>query len=132
MPSIARRPAISLFGAMSYEMSAHWTLGEPIIILVRNKLLSVVLLAMASSRASSEHELWGWETFLKTVNFVRDSGRQLGNCCQDYARYVIERFEQCELNVSRLRDHIDTRAQSRTLPQESRDVLTYCFMSTVR
>ena len=39
--------------------------------------------------------------------FLRESGRQFGNCSQNYAGYAVERLEICITNVSHLKDHLE-------------------------
>lgn len=74
---------------------------------------------------ASEHELWGWENFFGEIDmFIGESGRHFGSCNADYARYALERYEQCVLSVSRLRRFIDNHTRSPALPRESRDILT--------
>ena len=71
----------------------------------------------------SEHEVWGWETFFEEVGaFLRDAGRQFGNCTEDYAYYAVERLEVCAQNVSHLRDHLE--AQIRSVSQQNRAVVS--------
>lgn len=72
----------------------------------------------------SEHELWGWESFFEQVGaFVRDSGRQLGNCNEQYAEYVVERLEMLISRITTLKNHIED--QLATVAQQNREVVTW-------
>ena len=45
--------------------------------------------------------------FDEITKFLRESGRQLGNCSENYANYAVERLEICITNVSHLKDHLE-------------------------
>ena len=53
----------------------------------------------------------GWEAFFdKIAVFLRESGRQFGNCSENFANYAIERLEICIITVSRLKAHLENGA----------------------
>ena len=65
-------------------------------------------MAAATSR---ESQLWGWEAFFdKIAVFLCESGRQFGNCSENYANYAIEMLEICIITVSRLKAHLENGA----------------------
>ena len=65
-------------------------------------------MAAATSR---ESQLWGWEAFFdKIAVFLRESGRQFGNCSENFANYAIERLEIFIITVSRLKAHLENGA----------------------
>ena len=65
---------------------------------------------MAYMAAATSHE-WGWEVFFDEIAvFLRESGRQFGNCSENYANYAIERLEICIITVSCLKAHLENGA----------------------
>ena len=52
----------------------------------------------------------GKHFFDKIAIFLRESGRQFGNCLENYANYAIERLEICIITVSRLKAHLENGA----------------------
>ena len=65
-------------------------------------------MAAATSR---ESQLLGWEAFFdKIAVFLYESGRQFGNCSENFANYAIERLEICIITVSRLKAHLENGA----------------------
>ena len=78
---------------------------------------------MVMADSSSEAQLWGWESFFHEINkFLCESGRQFGNCSENYANYAVERLEICITNVAHLKDHLESGLV--LVQPECRDIVT--------
>ena len=80
---------------------------------------------MSEAASAPESRLWGWEALFEEIDsLVRSSGRQFGQCEENYAFHTLERLKVFMLTLTHLKDHLEINV-GLTSEQNRSTVLEY-------